>query len=77
MTSTAKGEAGKPSATFTKVDGSSYRIANTLTYDQRNFVKGHNLNIVLGQEVYAQDSEELVVYSNSFLNRSQPVKYWL
>ena len=65
-TSTAKGEAGKPSATFTKVDGSSYRIANTLTYDQRNFVKGHNLNIVLGQEVYAQDSEELVANSKFF-----------
>lgn len=37
-----------------------------MTYDQRNFVKGHNLNIVLGQEVYAQDSEELVANSKFF-----------
>ena len=44
-----KGE--QPIVNISNTLASRYRLANTLTYSKRNFMPGHNINVLVGQEL--------------------------
>lgn len=51
-TSQAKNDgAGQPIVTIESKDGVRQHIANTLTFNKQNYIPGHNLSILLGQEL--------------------------
>lgn len=54
-------------------DISSYRLANTLTYNKYNILPGHNLTILAGQELYSYISTSLTDRSTYFPQNIDPV----
>lgn len=49
----------QPLATHEKTDGGRYRIANILTYSKRDFVPGHNLTVMAGEELVHSKDENI------------------
>lgn len=59
-TSNSRNTTGMPLATVNKVDGTSYRIANILTYSKNDFIKpDHNITVMLGEELNESKIEEM------------------
>ncbi|MDR3218001.1 MAG: TonB-dependent receptor [Dysgonamonadaceae bacterium] len=58
-TSNAQTWGSQPLASNEKTDGKGYRIANTLTYNKRDFLPEHNLTVMLGEELIDSKSENL------------------
>ena len=48
-----------PLAQKDNIAGRSWQITNTVTYHKRDFLPDQNLNIMLGQEIYSNTSEQL------------------
>ncbi|GHU67707.1 SusC/RagA family TonB-linked outer membrane protein [Bacteroidia bacterium] len=55
-----------PLAQITNTNGTGYRIANVLTFNQKNFIPDHSLTVMAGQEVVVNDSEILTVSAKYF-----------
>ncbi|MGV8096573.1 MAG: SusC/RagA family TonB-linked outer membrane protein [Mangrovibacterium sp.] len=49
----------QPLASIEKIDGGRYRIANILTYNKRDFIPGHNLTVMAGEELVHSKDEEI------------------
>lgn len=49
-TSNAKNYAGQPIGLIYNASGYTWRNANTLSYNKKNFIQGHNLNLMIGEE---------------------------
>jgi len=47
----------QPMASITKTDTKSFRLANTLTYNKRNFIPGNNLSAMVGEELNSSKNE--------------------
>ena len=50
-TATAINTGTQPLASVEKLDDQSYRVANLLTYAKTDFIPGHNLNVMVGEEI--------------------------
>jgi TonB-linked SusC/RagA family outer membrane protein len=51
--------AKQPIASVIKDDGSSLRIANTLTYSKKNFIPNNNITMMVGEELYHSQFKRL------------------
>ncbi len=51
---------GQPLASILKLDQSGYRVANILTYAKTNFLPGSNLNVMMGQELNYEKSNDIM-----------------
>lgn len=49
----------QPIASIEKTDIKSFRLSNVLTYDKKDFIQNHNLNIMLGEELYSYERENI------------------
>ena len=49
----------QPLAENTKSDGASYRIANVVTYNKKDFIPGNNLSLMLGEELNSSNTESI------------------
>ncbi|MGV8091421.1 MAG: SusC/RagA family TonB-linked outer membrane protein [Mangrovibacterium sp.] len=58
-TSNAMNYGTQPLAEKTKSDGVSYRIANVLTYNKKDFFKGNNISVMLGEELNSSRTQTL------------------
>ncbi|WP_172594300.1 TonB-dependent receptor [Mariniphaga sediminis] len=56
----------QPMASIEKLSINSYRIANTLTYNKRDFIPGNNLTVMLGQELNYYKSESILSSAKYF-----------
>lgn len=65
-TSQAKNYAGQPVGKIQNTNGSRWQVSNTLTYDKRDFIKGHNLNVLLGEEISSLSSKYVTSESRFF-----------
>jgi TonB-linked SusC/RagA family outer membrane protein len=65
-TSYSKQYGGYPIAGVNESQSSSYRVANTLTYDKQGFIEGDNLNVMLGQEVTSYSIKSKNIESRYF-----------
>lgn len=57
---------GLPLASIRKTEGTSYRLANILTYDKRDFLPGSNLTVMLGEELNEVNEQQLNLSATSF-----------
>ncbi len=65
-TSQAKNYAGQPLARLQTGSAYSWQVTNTLTYDKRNFIKGHDLNVLLGEEISSMGGKTITNESRFF-----------
>ncbi|MDP4186636.1 MAG: TonB-dependent receptor [Bacteroidota bacterium] len=65
-TSQAKDNGGQPIANINNVEGSSWRNANTLTFDKKNLFEGQNLTVLVGNEVTSSSSKSITNESRFF-----------
>ncbi len=64
-TSQAKNYAGQPLARLQTVQGESWQVTNTFTYD-KELVKNHNFTFLLGEELYSGGSKSILDESRYF-----------
>lgn len=65
-TSTAKNYAGQPVGRIYNYDGDGWRFANTLTFDKKKILPGHDLNVMIGQEVTSNSGGKAVTSESRF-----------
>ena len=58
-TSNAVTWGNQPLASNEKIDGGRYRVANILTYSKRDFIPGHNMTIMAGEELVRSNDERI------------------
>tara|TARA_R110002050_G_scaffold300779_1_gene472593 strand:+ start:14213 stop:17710 length:3498 start_codon:yes stop_codon:yes gene_type:complete len=56
----------QPLASIEKTDMKSYRLANVLTYNKRDFIPGNNLTIMIGEELNYSKSESVTSSAKYF-----------
>jgi len=56
----------QPVAEIRNQESSSYRLANVLTYDHKNIMQGHNLRVMLGEELNNRDTKRVIASSKYF-----------
>ncbi len=56
----------QPIANITKTNSKSYRLANVLTYSKRDFLPGHNLTAMMGEELNYFKSEYILSSAKYF-----------
>ncbi len=56
----------QPMANIGKTDSKSYRMANVLTYTKRNFLPGHNVTAMIGEELNSFKSEYVLISAKYF-----------
>ena len=56
----------QPMANITKTDTKSYRLSNVLNYTKRNFLPGHNLTAMVGEELNYFKSEYVLISAKYF-----------
>ncbi|MBB3187964.1 SusC/RagA family TonB-linked outer membrane protein [Microbacter margulisiae] len=62
----SKNNGGLPIGEITTLGGVTWRIANTLTFNQNNIFPGQNLNVLLGQEASSYSYRQVVNESMQF-----------
>lgn len=65
-TSTSRQLGGLPLARLTKNEYQQWRVANTLTFDKRNFVPKMNINVMVGQELVSRGTKSMDSESRFF-----------
>jgi TonB-linked SusC/RagA family outer membrane protein len=56
----------QPIVRLVRSEGGSWRIANTLTFDKKNIISGHNLNLLIGQEATSSFGKSVTSESRFF-----------
>jgi TonB-linked SusC/RagA family outer membrane protein len=65
-TSNAQQYAGQPIANIYNLSGSSYRVSNYFTFDKKAIFPGHDLNVVIGQEIISNGYKTVTNESRFF-----------
>ncbi|WP_026473567.1 SusC/RagA family TonB-linked outer membrane protein [Alkaliflexus imshenetskii] len=71
-TSQSKNRGGQPVAQIFTRDGYSWRNANTLSLNKRNWLPGHTVNLLIGQEVTSAENTTLTAYAEYFPSDMTP-----
>ncbi len=65
-TSDAKNYGGQPIGRIYNASSYTWRNANTLSYDKKNIIQGHNLNLLIGQESSSAFTKTVTTESRFF-----------
>ncbi|MEI6946977.1 TonB-dependent receptor [Paraflavisolibacter sp. H34] len=65
-TSNAQQYAGQPIGQISSLNGYNYRVSNFLTVDKSNFINGHSLTVVAGQEALSSGFKRVTNESRFF-----------
>ncbi|MEA4937039.1 MAG: TonB-dependent receptor [Paludibacter sp.] len=72
-TSNVRSYGEQPLATVSKVDAYSYRLSNVLTYTKKNFLDGHNMSAMMGEELNHYESKSVASSAKYFPKYIDPV----
>jgi TonB-linked SusC/RagA family outer membrane protein len=64
---------GRPMTDKTETKLRGYRISNTLTYNKRNLFPGHNLTVLLGEELTSRQSNTIDIQATYYPLKIDPV----
>jgi TonB-linked SusC/RagA family outer membrane protein len=64
---------GRPMTRKTETNLRGYRVSNTLTYSKRNLFPGHNLTVLLGEELTSRQSNTIDVQATYYPLEIDPV----
>ena len=59
---------GTPMVNIETREGLTQRVANTVSYSKDDFIPGHSLNVMLGQEIYSFKTKRIEMESRFFPN---------
>ncbi|OFX35238.1 MAG: SusC/RagA family TonB-linked outer membrane protein [Bacteroidetes bacterium GWF2_42_66] len=64
---------GRPATRKTETNLRGYRVSNTLTYSKRDFFPGHNLTVLIGEELTSRQSNTIDVQATYYPLEIDPV----